>query len=344
MFTQADARWLSESALALYAAETVPEFALAATRALDARFNLLASACEELGPGGASYALHRLRSEVAAPRDHAAYLHDQPLQTHLASPEPPPLLHMRQLVSSDVWARTDHYNGIARPMGWRDSIHILGRKTPTRVLVGGFRKTAFTDIERDLMGHLQPHIASALQRAYQPTDSRPQLDKARIELSAQLRPRPLSRAQVKILTAYFPHWRNTNALPAELQTWIAHSLRQLLEQPPPSLRSFRAMSIRGTMLFRCFPATASKPAHLHLVEMLAAPDFSQLRGHGLTERECEILHWIALGKRDAEIAAIAGCKTRTVNKHVGNLLGKFGVANRVACVAAAQVRLRDARD
>lgn len=55
----------------------------------------------------------------------------------------------------------------------------------------------------------------------------------------------------------------------------------------------------------------------------------------LTPREREVLHWLAEGKRDAEIAAIVQAKERTVKQHVRAILRKLHVETRTAAAAAA---------
>ena len=50
----------------------------------------------------------------------------------------------------------------------------------------------------------------------------------------------------------------------------------------------------------------------------------------LTPREREILHWIAEGKRDSEIATILNLSVRTVEQHVGTCLRKLNVETRTA--------------
>jgi DNA-binding CsgD family transcriptional regulator len=74
---------------------------------------------------------------------------------------------------------------------------------------------------------------------------------------------------------------------------------------------------------------------LVLVEMPSIPNFRKLRHFGLTERECEAIHWLALGKRDLEIASIMGAAPKTVSKHVENTLRKLGASNRTTAVRAA---------
>jgi DNA-binding CsgD family transcriptional regulator len=55
----------------------------------------------------------------------------------------------------------------------------------------------------------------------------------------------------------------------------------------------------------------------------------------LTEREQEILAWIARGKTSREIAAILVVSPYTVRKHVEHILEKLNVATRSAAVARA---------
>jgi DNA-binding CsgD family transcriptional regulator len=55
----------------------------------------------------------------------------------------------------------------------------------------------------------------------------------------------------------------------------------------------------------------------------------------LTPREQEVLHWLAEGKRNSEIATILVCSTRTIEKHVENILAKTGTETRTA---AAQTK------
>jgi DNA-binding CsgD family transcriptional regulator len=65
------------------------------------------------------------------------------------------------------------------------------------------------------------------------------------------------------------------------------------------------------------------------------PDFFRFQTAGLTSRECEVLHWVARGKRDAEIATIMACATGTVSKHVEHILAKLHAETRCAAVSTA---------
>ncbi len=55
----------------------------------------------------------------------------------------------------------------------------------------------------------------------------------------------------------------------------------------------------------------------------------------LTEREREVLRWLARGKTDRDIAAILGTSPRTVQKHLERVYAKLGVETRTAAVMRA---------
>jgi DNA-binding NarL/FixJ family response regulator len=63
-------------------------------------------------------------------------------------------------------------------------------------------------------------------------------------------------------------------------------------------------------------------------------------GLRLTDREIEVLTWVARGKSSADIATILAISERTVNFHLDNAMRKAGVATRVqAAVKCAMLGL-----
>jgi DNA-binding response OmpR family regulator len=62
----------------------------------------------------------------------------------------------------------------------------------------------------------------------------------------------------------------------------------------------------------------------------------------LTQRESEVLMWIARGKSNRDIAEILHLSPRTVNKHLEQIYAKLGVENR-ASAAALAVRMLGGR-
>ncbi|MEZ5278470.1 MAG: helix-turn-helix transcriptional regulator [Opitutaceae bacterium] len=73
-----------------------------------------------------------------------------------------------------------------------------------------------------------------------------------------------------------------------------------------------------------------------LIQERGSDATSLLRKHGLTRKEIEVLGWVAEGKSDKEIAAILGSSSRTVQKHVQNLMNRLHAENRVAALARAR--------
>ncbi len=57
----------------------------------------------------------------------------------------------------------------------------------------------------------------------------------------------------------------------------------------------------------------------------------------LTDREVEVLTWVARGKSSAEIALLLGVGYRTVDFHMTNILRKLGVTTRVQAVLQANL-------
>lgn len=55
----------------------------------------------------------------------------------------------------------------------------------------------------------------------------------------------------------------------------------------------------------------------------------------VTEREAEVLFWIARGKSNRDIAEILDLSPRTVNKHLEQIYAKLGVENRTSAAALA---------
>ena len=79
------------------------------------------------------------------------------------------------------------------------------------------------------------------------------------------------------------------------------------------------------------------------VHMLALYTYGQLRylhsqpepGRLITDREGEVLQWVAAGKTASDIAEITGLSPRTINQHCENAQKRLGTSNRVHTVVEA---------
>ncbi len=68
------------------------------------------------------------------------------------------------------------------------------------------------------------------------------------------------------------------------------------------------------------------------------PDFSShapLVALGLTNREAEVLLWVAQGKSNGDVAGILGMSEKTVKQHMGVIFSKLGLENRNAAAMRA---------
>ena len=90
---------------------------------------------------------------------------------------------------------------------------------------------------------------------------------------------------------------------------------------------------------RRFAATDSSDEEgltvLLLREEAPNPSLVLLSALGLTEREAEVLYWVAQGKTSPEIAIILGAALKTVKKHLQRVFEKLGVETRTAAALQA---------
>ena len=268
------------------------ELTQAVTGTVDSRFQLFASACEEIGAGVSSYTLHRLRMPGAPPKDYEAFIHDNPMSRQLQGRRLR-VSHLRSMVTMNEWSLTDHYNGVARPSGFNDMMTIVAQSRPTTVLISMFGDSVFSGMQRWMAGILQPHIAAALKRVHAITTANGP-GPLHAVLSSSLRPLELSLPVRLALRSYFPNWQKNEPLPAGVRSWLAHSQAELRRAPDTRpLRPLAVESYRGRLLFRCFPEEPMGLVHLIMVEVQAVPSFLRLRKAGFTLRECELMHWVA---------------------------------------------------
>jgi DNA-binding CsgD family transcriptional regulator len=76
-------------------------------------------------------------------------------------------------------------------------------------------------------------------------------------------------------------------------------------------------------------------AVLLLKEEAPNPSLMLLGALGLTEREAEVLYWVAQGKTSPEIGMILGAALKTVKKHLQRVYEKLGVETRTAAALQA---------
>ncbi len=136
----------------------------------------------------------------------------------------------------------------------------------------------------------------------------------------------------RLLEQRFPRGsENELRLPDSVLAWMLDCLRRAPGTPQNDVPfaqdgarsriSFLGETERGDVLLRIADATAR--------DALAG---IKLR-YGLTQREAEVLSWIARGKSNRDIAAILSLSPRTVDKHLEVVFTKLQVENRTAAAA-----------
>jgi DNA-binding CsgD family transcriptional regulator len=120
---------------------------------------------------------------------------------------------------------------------------------------------------------------------------------------------------------------------------IEHQVRLWLPAPPETSRVFyfNRRAIDGdfderdcSLLELLRPFLVAIRERFDLRQAVPPPTFADL-----TERETEILGWVAHGKTNHEIAQLLFVSPHTVRKHLENIYAKLGVHTRTAAVACA---------
>ena len=133
--------------------------------------------------------------------------------------------------------------------------------------------------------------------------------------------------------------------------WATPEAQQLLEHSPDAAQMKDALErwlasenrnelevrfAEQVMSIRYFKQSESGEHLLRIVQNAAMFEAPTLQSAlSLTQRESEVLLWVAQGKSNKEIATILSMSPRTVNKHLEQLFPKIEVDNRTAATSLA---------
>jgi DNA-binding response OmpR family regulator/DNA-binding CsgD family transcriptional regulator len=121
----------------------------------------------------------------------------------------------------------------------------------------------------------------------------------------------------------------TLRLPQVLQEWFSHKPEtgQQLKMPkliqPLTIEMLNFIDNREYLLRLTNPHKPADDTHALKTQF------------GVTEREADVLLWIAKGKTNREIGQILDMSPRTVNKHLEQIFKKLSVENRTSAAALA---------
>jgi len=127
-------------------------------------------------------------------------------------------------------------------------------------------------------------------------------------------------------------------LPHAAQVWLQQCVVAAAAQPAsiPSSIGLKTDKASVKLQLIYIAQIGADEYLLRLIEGEIGDDQTLLkRKLAVTEREAEVLLWIARGKSNRDIAEILDLSPRTVNKHLEQIYAKLGVENRASAAALA---------
>lgn len=207
-------------------------------------------------------------------------------------------------------------------------------------------KRSFSERERGILNLIHPHIVNAYRNAIVYTKLQQQLAQFgqalnqlnSIILSPQGRIQFISPRASQLLTQYFPSSSCFgDQLPETLQRWVKSQRRRrhqnsLGQDNQPLLIKESGKSLKIRLL-----GSESTGQFILTLEEKSPQTFSieSLRLIGLSQREAEVLFWVAQSKTNIEIATTLSISPRTVQTHLDNIFKKLNVQTRAAAVTTA---------
>ncbi len=124
-----------------------------------------------------------------------------------------------------------------------------------------------------------------------------------------------------------PEWQSVE-LALQIRLWLAHE--------PEAGNVLKLKGLDYPLSLKMMGLTEQKEILLKLEDGEKPTGSARLKIElDLTDRESEVLHWIANGKTNREVAEILEMSPRTVNKHLEQIFPKLGVENRTSAAGVA---------
>ena len=255
---------------------------------------------------------------------------------------------------SDVTSRSEFeslplYEEFYRPLGIQHQLMVALEVRPSHLIYFALNRsrTPFTEQERQMLTELQPHASQALQQLREVHRLRSTLasfetlvdtlNQGILCLSAQNRISWASKRARSFLQTYWSSSPGTVCLPNALLAWLIKNL-----ETPGAGGALRGPLIiqKQTTRLAVRLLVEKKERYLFFEEVAMQPAFEELKRVGLTDREAEVLGWVAQGKSNEDTAAILKMCSQTVKKHLERIYSALGVTNRTEAALKAQDILR----
>jgi DNA-binding CsgD family transcriptional regulator len=241
---------------------------------------------------------------------------------------------------------TSLYGGFYRQYDIEDDLCLIASgEAPQPAAIVWHSDRRFTDRELSMAYLVQPFIIQAIQNARMISRLHGQAKMLErgleaacagvIDCDAEGRVRLITALARQYLTEYFGERKGLDRqLPQELLGWMRRQYALLHQNDLAPARLPFAVQKGGNRL-TVRMQSSDGASLLVLEEMTSGREMAACADHSLSQREREVLAWVAQGKTNSAIAAILGMSPQTAKKHMEHILHKMGVENRTAAVALA---------
>ncbi len=212
-----------------------------------------------------------------------------------------------------------------------------------------YNHLGFSSCDRCTLSLLRPHLAQAdkqhpgcsqiqqlLRQFKQALDQ-----KGVISLTIEGQVQVMTPQAEHLLSQYLDY-QGFHILPDCLEQWFKQQISRIPfdRVVPPFGVPLHIKQSGQQLIIRLIPDPFKK-CYLLLLEEQELPSFSisTLESLGLTQREAEVLFWVAKDKSNVEIGKILDSCEGTVRKHLEHLYKKLGVQTRMGAVMTALERL-----
>ena len=280
-----------------------------------------------------------------AQRVFAEYMHEHPCFLYPHRMPNGRSWRLSDLLSRRALHRLRLYNEYYRRRGIEHQLGLRLTASPRMVIAVGVnrgpRQSDFSDDHAQCLDILGPHLVAAFQGAAALTELRgelePMMPGAEMTLGVViLRKGDLfwaNRHARELLDRYLgPPARRSRRLPEVVLGWLADQQRPLGRDAVPSPRHALIVA-RGDGRLRVRLVADTNQTFLLLDERGPHKHLEASQSLGLTNREAEVLAWVARGKTNEDIATILGMRPATVAKHLERVFQKLGVETRTAAAA-----------
>ena len=250
---------------------------------------------------------------------------------------------------ADVASRSEFeslalYKEFYGPLGVHHQLIVALEARPSHLIYLALNRTRtpFTEQERQLLTTLQPHASQALQQTRELHRLRSTLasfetlvnhmNQGILCLSAHNR---ISWASARTRSFLHRYWRSapdTVCLPDTLLAWLVKNLKDAgtggVVREPLIVQSQTSRLVVRLLIEK-------KERYLFFEETAMHPTFEEFKQFGLTDREAEVLGWVAQGKSNDEAAAILNVCSQTVKKHLERIYAALHVTNRTEAALKA---------